>query len=253
MTIPTPTRLTGVAVLLATIGLAAPATASEPASRSRCARLATATVERAPLDETRHARVVEALQDEYHGQALYARTLEELGEVRPFANVVHAEERHAALLQELLESRRLPVPPNRWSETAVPTWSSRRDACAAAVEFEKGNVALYDRLLADDALPEDVRQVFAHNRRASLEHHKPAFERCAAGGGGRGQGAVASGRGGCRGRGRCGLSKGARACGECGGGGSPSGGCACHGHGRDGRGCGRGRGPSASVPGESGS
>jgi hypothetical protein len=252
MTISTPTRLTGVAVLLATIGLAPPAMA-EPGKPPRCARLAPATGERAPLDETRQEMVAEALEDEYHGQALYSRVLEELGETRPFANVVRAEGRHATLLEELLQSRDLPVPPNPWNDADLPTYSSRRDACAAAVEFEEGNVALYDRLLADDALPEDVRRVFEHNRMASLEHHKPAFERCAAGGGGRGQGAVASGRGGCRGRGHCGASKRSRGCDGCDGGGCASGGCACHGHGRGGHGCGHGRGASASAAEESGS
>ena len=40
-------------------------------------------------------------------------------------------------------------------------------------------MALYDRLLAAGPLPDDVKQVFDHNRMASLDHHKPAFERCA--------------------------------------------------------------------------
>jgi hypothetical protein len=71
-----------------------------------------------------------------------------------------------------------------------------KEACAAAVEFEMKNVALYDRLIAAGSLPADVKEAFDHNRTASLDHHEPAFERCAglataqrAGrGGGRGHG-----------------------------------------------------------------
>ena len=54
-----------------------------------------------------------------------------------------------------------------------------KEACAAAVAFETTNVALYDRLLAAGPLPDDVKRAFDHNRMASLDHHKPAFERCA--------------------------------------------------------------------------
>jgi hypothetical protein len=183
-----------------------------------------ADADRPPLDETRQAMVLEALQDEYHGEALYGRVLEKLGDdARPFANVVHAEERHAALLEELLESRGLPVPESRWASVDLPTYGSRQEACSAAVEFELANVALYDRFLADDGLPEDVRRVFEHNRMASLEHHKPAFERCGGQGPGprasgqRGQGRGGCGHHGCRGRG-CG-SCGHHGCRPCGNGG----------------------------------
>jgi hypothetical protein len=252
MTIMNPSRCTGVALLLAAIGLAAPATASD-AGGSRCARLRPTSAERIPLDEARQAMVAEALQDEYHGRSLYGRALEELGEVRPFVNVVPAEERHAALLEELLESRSLPVPPDRWGDADLPSWSSRQEACVAGVEFEVANVALYDRLLADEDLPEDVRQVFEHNRMASLEHHKPAFERCATGarGQGRGAGAARDGQDGTGGRHRCGRARAAGGCGGCGGSGPRcSGGCR---HGSGERGGPSGEEPTAPAPAESGS
>ena len=83
-----------------------------------------------------------------------------------------------------------------------------KEACAAAVEFEAKNVALYDRLLATGTtaggpssagqLPEDVKRAFEHNRMASLDHHKPAVERCAGVASARGPG-----RGVGRGRGHC--------------------------------------------------
>jgi hypothetical protein len=245
----TGTLVAGAAVLLASSGVAAPEEAPPP-PRPGCARLAAAGAQRGPLAPGQQEAITEALQDEYRGEAVYARALEDLGEVRPFSNVVHAEQRHAAFLEELLTSRGIPVPDNRWARAEVPGHASRQEACAAAVEFEVGNVALYDRLLATDSLPEDVRLVFEHNRMASLERHQPAFERCAGTAGGTARGAAVGGRDG-RGRGR-GHGRGEAQMG--GGQGRGRGGC---GRGRGagpgrGRSC-SGRGPTASAPAESGS
>jgi len=230
-------------MLLASSGLAAEDVAPPP-PRPGCAWLASAGGERGPLGPGQKEAIAEALQDEYQGEVVYARVLKDLGEVRPFSNVVHAEQRHAAYLEDLLKARDIPVPENRWVGAEVPTYASRQEACAAAVEFEVRNVALYDRLLATDALPEDVRMVFEHNRVASLDHHKTAFERCATGG--RGGGAAVGGRGYGRGgrgygRGGRGYAQGGRGCGRGRGGGQGRGGCCW------------GRGPTASAPAESGS
>jgi hypothetical protein len=73
----------------------------------------------------------------------------------------------------------MPVPESQWSPEDAPAYSTLREACAAALEEERANVALYDRFLSL-RLPEDVRLAFEYNRRASLENHIPAFERCIA-------------------------------------------------------------------------
>jgi hypothetical protein len=165
-------------------------------------------------------KVEQALLDEYGVEALYSRVLKDHGEVRPFSNAVRAERRHAACLGDLLKARGLPIPEHREATAQAPAFASVGEACVAAVEFETKNVALYDRLIAAGPLPDDVKQVFDHNRMASLDHHKPAFERCAgaatAQGADRGAGHGAGGGGGC-----------GQACGQCG-----------HGQGRGGRGCG---------------
>jgi hypothetical protein len=150
---------------------------------------------------------------------------------------VGAEQRHAAYLEDLLKTRDLPVPANRWAGADVPTYATRQEACAAAVEFEVRNVALYDKLLADRTLPADVKAVFEHNRMASLDHHKVAFERCVAGG--RGRGGQGYGRGG-RGLGPGGQGQGRGGCGRGRGGGR-------------GRCCWGGGAPTSSGPAESGS
>ena len=180
------------------------------------------------------AAVEEAFRDELRGEAIYARVLKDHGDVRPFSNVIRAERRHAAFLEDVLKARGLAVPAPPAGD--VPAYATVREACAAAVAFETQNVALYDRLLAASGtaasgpLPEDVKQAFEHNRMASLDHHKPAFERCSG---------LAAGQGMARGAGR-GPSAGvardeSRACGRGQGSGSGQGsvaGLACgHGHG----------------------
>jgi len=175
----------------------------------------------AALDDRVKAGIEEALQDEWQGEAAYARVLKDHGDVRPFSNIVRAEGKHAAFLEELLKARGLAVPENRWAKADVPASASVKEACAAALEFETRNVALYDRLRGAGPLPDDVKQVFDHNRVASLEHHKPAFERCsgaasARAGRGGGHGCCGHGHGGGQGGHRCGH-------GGCAQGGKPNG------------------------------
>jgi hypothetical protein len=177
----------------------------------------------APKDGVR-ALIEEALRDELRGEAMYGRVLKDHGDVRPFSNVVVAEGRHAGLLEDLLKSRGLDVPAHPAGAEA-PAYASVKEACAAAVEFETKNVALYDRLLAQGPLPDDVKRAFDHNRMASLEHHQPAFERCAgaatAQGRGRGAGRCGPGGTGCGHGGGRGCGHGHHGCGHCG-----------HGHGQ---------------------
>jgi len=118
-----------------------------------------------------------AIQDEYHAEAVYRRVLLDFGNVMPFANIIRAEQNHAAALAGLFRSRGLAVPETAWHVDNVPRFASVRDACGAAAQAEIDNVAVYDRYLGAD-LPADVRQVFTNNRAASLDNHLPAFNRC---------------------------------------------------------------------------
>jgi len=43
-----------------------------------------------------------ALQDEYRAEGLYKQVIERLGDVRPFAHIVYAEQRHSAALERHL-------------------------------------------------------------------------------------------------------------------------------------------------------
>jgi hypothetical protein len=118
-----------------------------------------------------------ALQDERHAEHIYLRVLADHGNVLPFFNVVIAEQRHSTSIEALLRTRGLPVPENPWTLDNVPRFTSVAAACTAAAAAEVANVALYDRFLTQ-ALPADVQLVFAANRRASVQNHLPAFERC---------------------------------------------------------------------------
>lgn len=191
------TRCTQILLAVAAMALGPRAQAQPPDPHAGHGTGPTKAAAPAPLTEPVRAAILEALADERLGEAVYARVLKDHGDVRPFSNVVRAERRHAGFLEALLEARGLGVPAGA-VPADVPAYAGVKEACAAAVEFEAKNVALYDRLLAAGAdaegtsaagrLPEDVKRAFEHNRMASLDHHKPAFERCAGGGAGRGPG-----------------------------------------------------------------
>jgi hypothetical protein len=189
MTSQTSRWITVVAVLAGGLG-AAPSRAAE-----------------ARLDDATLKSVLGALADERRNEAQYHRVLADLGSVRPFSNAVWAEGRHAAMLEEVLRAHGAEVPPAAPAGAPLASHATRKDACAAAVESERQNVALYDAAIVP-GLPPDVARVFEHNRMASREHHLPAFERCA--------GFAASGAGerpgpGGHGRGRAGHGCGAGA------------------------------------------
>lgn len=137
----------------------------------------------ATLDEATREALLAALDDEHRSEATYRAALDRFGtETLPFAHVVEAEKRHGAHLLALFERHGLEIPADRWQGTEIELPATRREACAEAVEGEIRNAALYDRLLATVQEP-DVREVFTWLRDASREHHLPAFQRCAQGGG----------------------------------------------------------------------
>ncbi|MBP1636295.1 MAG: hypothetical protein H6Q10_2869, partial [Acidobacteria bacterium] len=94
-----------------------------------------------------------------------------------FATIVTAERTHAASIATLLTNRSWAVPASQWTTSNVPAFASVQAACAAGAAAEQDNIELYDKYLALP-LPADVLRVFQNNRRASLENHLPAFERC---------------------------------------------------------------------------
>lgn len=120
-----------------------------------------------------------ALDDEYRARAGYRAVLAVYGDVRPFVNVVESEERHIGALRVLFEREGLEVPPDPWAGR-VPAPASLEAACQAAVDAERENAALYERLLAAARGRPDAEETFRRLRAASQENHLPAFERALA-------------------------------------------------------------------------
>ncbi|MGJ0394981.1 MAG: ferritin-like domain-containing protein [Methylocystis sp.] len=119
----------------------------------------------------------EALDDEYKARATYQSVIDRFGPVRPFVNIIEAEERHASALLRLFERFGVEPPTDRWAGR-VPAPSSLAEACRAGVTAEIENAEMYERLLAQVS---DVkaRDVLRRLQAASQQRHLPAFRRCA--------------------------------------------------------------------------
>ena len=146
---------------------------------SACAGTPTGTDVHVPSDPELLQALTEAIQDEYHAEEVYLGVIHDFGEVLPFANILGAEERHSSAIARLFQSRGWAVPVSEWTQENVAHFDSVEEACRVGVTAEVANIAVYDRLFAELALPVDVQRVFESNRAASLERHLPAFQRCA--------------------------------------------------------------------------
>ena len=124
-----------------------------------------------------------ALNDEYLATATYEQVNKDLGDPRPFVNIVQAEKRHAEMLKVLFKKYVVMIPENPWPDS-VPKFESVAEACKAGVQGEIANRDLYTRLFKSTAR-EDILETYTYLQLASEENHLPAFERC---GGARGPG-----------------------------------------------------------------
>jgi len=129
------------------------------------------------LDDTEVQALKDTLDDEYKSRETYAQVIREFGEVRPFINIVEAEARHVSALLNLFEKYNVSPPANRWAGKA-PRFSNVHEACAAGVQGEIENVAIYDRALKSTRCPV-ILAVYQSLRSASQDRHLPAFQRCA--------------------------------------------------------------------------
>jgi len=118
----------------------------------------------------------EALHDEYQARAAYQQIIRAFGPVRPFTNILAAEERHVQALLVLFRRYEIPIPEDDW-KGRVTLPASLREACEQGVAAEIGNAAMYDRLLAAAANYPDVCNVFLNLQEASQYNHLPAFQR----------------------------------------------------------------------------
>lgn len=129
------------------------------------------------LTEAEIAGLEATLDDEYKSFETYAQVIEDFGFVRPFINIVQAEERHYSALLKVFARYHITPPANDWSGKA-PRFATVHEACLAAVAGEIANVSLYDDALKITQRP-DIISAYQALRSASQDRHLPAFQRCA--------------------------------------------------------------------------
>lgn len=116
-----------------------------------------------------------AIQDEYLAKSEYEKIMEIYGEQRPFSNIMKAEEQHISLLKPLFESYDLEMPKDTSKDHLIIP-ESLDEIFKIGVVAEVENIAMYEKFLSQDNLPEDVKDVFEALKNAS-ENHLKAFER----------------------------------------------------------------------------
>jgi len=142
--------------------------------------IAIATSANAVANTTPDARtkqsMIEAINDEYHARAFYTAVIEKFGNVRPFSNIVQAEDRHVQLWNSLFNKYGLPIPEDTFAgKVQVP--ETLQAACKMGVEAEIANVKMYDKFLTFIQQP-DLKSAFTQLRYVSQNNHLRAFQRC---------------------------------------------------------------------------
>ncbi len=124
-----------------------------------------------------------ALMDEYHAEAFYGAVLDRFGQVRPFANIIRAEQNHASAIIALMNAYGMAIPDNTLlgsADVAAVVPATLGDACSVGVQAEIDNAALYDsKLLPAVSGYADITFALENLRDASQNMHLPAFQRCA--------------------------------------------------------------------------
>lgn len=120
-----------------------------------------------------------ALADERSAQATYQAILERFGEIRPFVNIVRAEQRHIDALLSVYARYHVPVPDDVVAVDPATHALDVASLCRIGAAAETENVRLYDDVLlpAVAAYP-DISSVLRALRDASANNHLPAFKRC---------------------------------------------------------------------------
>lgn len=122
--------------------------------------------------------LIVAINDEYKAWSTYKAVTEKFGNVRPFSNIIGAEEQHIASLKILFEKYGLAVPENAW-EGKITLQGDLSDVCAVAYQAEIDNYKLYeDKLVPEVSDYVDVIAVFENLASASKNKHLPAFAKC---------------------------------------------------------------------------
>ena len=123
-----------------------------------------------------------AAQGEYLARGEYAAIMGRFGTVRPFSNIIRAEEQHLSLLKNAFSTYKLSFPADGSTQyLQIP--ATLAGAYKAGVQAEVDNIAMYDRFLASPSIQgaqySDLRTLFSTLRDASGNHLR-AFQKQAA-------------------------------------------------------------------------
>lgn len=113
-----------------------------------------------------------AIQDEYLARAEYELIIEEYGSIRPFTNIMAAEQRHIEWVTELFDDYGYRLPKDT-AHMYVMLPKDLKSSFETGVQAEIDNIGMYESFLQED-LPEDVRDLFERLQQAS-ENHLRAF------------------------------------------------------------------------------
>ena len=113
-----------------------------------------------------------AIQDEYLARAEYELIIAEYGSIRPFTNIMAAEERHIEWVTELFNEYGYPLPEDT-ADMHVVLPEDLKSSFETGVQAEIDNIAMYESFLQED-LPADVQDLFERLKGAS-ENHLRAF------------------------------------------------------------------------------
>jgi hypothetical protein len=113
-----------------------------------------------------------AIQDEYLARAEYELIIAEYGSIRPFTNIMAAEQRHIEWVTGLFDEYGYALPDDT-AQMYVVLPEDLKSSFQTGVQAEIDNIAMYESFLQKD-LPADVRDVFERLQQAS-ENHLRAF------------------------------------------------------------------------------
>jgi|GEM_PF-1170022 len=115
-----------------------------------------------------------AIEDEYLARQEYETILDQYGDIRPFTNIIQAEDNHIAMLEPLLELYNVSIPKDTAIDSVVLP-ETLEATYEIGVQAEVNNIAMYERFLEEE-LPDDIRDVFQRLKNASYNHLE-AFRR----------------------------------------------------------------------------
>lgn len=129
-----------------------------------------------PLTEAEADALSRAILEEYGALNLYNAVIAQFGEQIPFTRIALSEQQHVNALVRQAEKYGVEVPANP-GLSAPLSFTSLQQACAAGVDAEIADAALYDDLKLVTTHT-DLLNVYNRLQKASLEMHLPAFQLC---------------------------------------------------------------------------